>query len=529
MQWRNLCQESVVGSNSTGEGLIKNRWGRSAAAMNRLGLVFCGLLVCFQVQLTAADRPPNVVLILMDDMGWRDVGFMGNSYVETPHLDRLASRGLVFTQAYASAPNCAPTRACLMSGQYTPRHGIYTVVDPRQPNGSPWHKMLGSESRSELDTDVITVAESLQSGGYATAFFGMWNLGRGRSGPMTPGGQGFQRVVFPENLNFGKDAYFNERGEYLSDRLMGSVLEFVEQNRERPFFVYLPDHAVHAPYEPKPDLLKKYEAKASRLNADRRNDPTHAATVEAVDQNIGRLLETLDRLQLTDNTLVIFTSDNGGTNAYTPPLRGGKGALYEGGIRVPLVVAGAGVSNPGRTIDVPVASIDWYPTLLELAGIERPRQVLDGISLLPLLKGEPSLMRDRLFWHFPCYVGRNGPAGAVRDGNWKLVEFFEDGGRRELYDLAADPAEETDLSKSNPQKLRELATILDQWQSETQAAIPTEINPSYDPASSRSGGKGGGTGGRDGAGNAGKKGGKGGQAGKAGKGGSMNRGNPPRE
>jgi arylsulfatase A-like enzyme len=293
--------------------------------------------------------------------------------------------------------------------------------------------------------------------------------------------------------------------------------------------VYLPDHAVHAPYEPKPDLLKKYEAKASRLNADRRNDPTHAATVEAVDQNIGRLLETLDRLQLTDNTLVIFTSDNGGTNAYTPPLRGGKGALYEGGIRVPLVVAGAGVSNPGRTIDVPVASIDWYPTLLELAGIERPRQVLDGISLLPLLKGEPSLMRDRLFWHFPCYVGRNGPAGAVRDGNWKLVEFFEDGGRRELYDLAADPAEETDLSKSNPQKLRELATILDQWQSETQAAIPTEINPGYDPASSRSGGKGGGTGGRDGAGNAGKKGGKGGQAGKAGKGGSMNRGNPPRE
>ena len=191
--------------------------------------------------------------------------------------------------------------------------------------------------------------------------------------------------------------------------------------------------------------------------------------------------------------------------------------------------SGAGISNPGRTIDVPVASIDWYPTLLELAGIERPRQVLDGISLLPLLKGEPSLMRDRLFWHFPCYVGRNGPAGAVRDGNWKLLEFFEDGGRRELYDLAADPAEETDLSKSNPQKLRELATILDQWQSETQAAIPTEINPSYDPASSRSGGKGGGTGGRDGAGNAGKKGGKGGQAGKAGKGGSMNRGNPPRE
>lgn len=459
--------------------------------MNRLVMVLCGLLACLQVPQAAADGPPNVVLILMDDMGWRDVGCMGNSFVETPHLDRLAGRGLIFSQAYASAPNCAPTRACLMSGQYTPRHGIYTVVDPRQPNGSPWHKLLGSESRSELDPAVVTVAESLAAGGYATAFFGMWNLGRGRTGPMTPGGQGFQRVVFPENLQFGKDAYFNDRGEYLSDRLMDSVLEFVEQNRERPFFVYLPDHAVHAPWEPKPELLKKYEAKTGRVKADRRNDPAYAATIEAVDQNVGRLLETLDRLQLTQNTLVIFTSDNGGTNAYTPPLRGGKGALYEGGIRIPLVVAGAGVKSPGRTIDVPVASIDWYPTLLELAGIQPPRQVLDGVSLVPLLRGESRIERERLFWHFPCYVGRNGPASAVRVGNWKLLEFFEDGGRRELYDLAADPGEETDLSGSSPQKLSELAAILDRWQADTQAAIPSTMNPDYDPASARSGGKGG--------------------------------------
>jgi arylsulfatase A-like enzyme len=350
---------------------------------------------------------------------------------------------------------------------------------------------------------------------------------------MTPGGQGFQKVVFPENLNFGKDAYFNDRGEYLSDRLMDSVLEFVEQNQQKPFFVYLPDHAVHAPYEPKPDLLKKYEARAAEAGADRRNDPAHAATVEAVDQNVGRLLETLDRLKLTENTLVIFTSDNGGTNSCTPPLRGGKGALYEGGIRVPLVVAGPTVKNPGRTIDVPVASIDWYPTLLELAGLQTPKQVLDGTSLLPLLKGETSLPRDRLFWHFPCYVGRNGPASAVRVGNWKLIEFFEDGGSRELYDLAADPGEESDVSKSNPQKLSELAAILDDWQTKTQAAIPTESNPAYDPSSARSGGKGGGTGGKGGGaggggggGNAAKKGGK---AGKGGKGAGMKGNNPPRE
>ncbi|MEY3172670.1 MAG: hypothetical protein RLZZ436_583 [Planctomycetota bacterium] len=485
--------------------------------MHRFVLLVCGFAAVLSLRSQAADRPPNVVLILMDDMGWRDVGCMGNTFVETPHLDRLAARGLRFTQAYASAPNCAPTRACLMSGQYTPRHGIYTVVDPRQPNGSPWHQMLGSESRSELDTDVVTVAESLQSGGLTTAFFGMWNLGRGRSGPMTPGGQGFQKVVFPENLNFGKDAYFSDRGEYLSDRLMDSVLEFVEQNRERPFFVYLADHAVHAPYEPKSELLKKYEAKATQDASDRRNDPAHAATVEAVDQNLGRLLETLDRLQLTENTLVIFTSDNGGTNTYTPPLRGGKGALYEGGIRVPLVVAGAGVKNPGRTIDIPVTSIDWYPTLLELAGIQPPQQVLDGVSLLPLLRGESGFAREHLFWHFPCYVGRNGPASAVRVGDWKLIEFFENGGSRELYHLAADPAEETDLAKSSPQKLAELAAILDQWQADTQAAIPTEANPDYDPSSARSGGKG--VGGGKGA----KKGSKGGKSG------GMNRSNPPRE
>lgn len=439
----------------------------------------------------AADRPPNIVLILIDDMGWRDVGFMGNDFIETPHLDRLASRGMVFHAAYASAPNCAPTRACLMSGQYTPRHGIYTVVDPRQPNGSPWHRMLGSESRSELDPGVVTIAESLRGGGYATAFFGMWNLGRGRSGPVTPGGQGFDKVVFPENHGFAKDAYFSERGEYLSDRLMDSVIEFVEQKREQPFFVYLPDHAVHAPFEPKPELLKKYEQKAA-AGIDRGNDPALAATVEAVDQNVGRLMQTLERLKLTDNTLVIFTSDNGGSNSSTPPLRGGKGQLYEGGIRVPLVIAGPAVHTPGSTCEVPVASIDFYPTVLELAGIQPPQQTLDGASLVPLLKGENKLTRDCMFWHFPCYVGRNGPVSAVRSGDWKLLQFFEDGGRRELYNLASDPSEQTNLANSNLRQLHQLTAILDEWQRATSAAIPTESNPNFDPTTARSGaGKGG--------------------------------------
>lgn len=449
-------------------------------------LLACALLLS-TIPAVAADtnRPPNFIIILMDDMGWRDVGFMGNTFVETPNINRLASRGLVFSQAYASAPNCAPTRACLMSGQYTPRHGIYTVVDPRQPVGSPWHKLMAADSESELATDVVTIAESLQSGGYETSFFGMWNLGRGRTGPRTPGGQGFKHVVFPENLGFAKDAYFDRDGNYLSDRLTDEVLKFVEKNHDRPFFVYLPDHAVHAPYEPKPDLLKKYEQKAI-TSRDRRDNPAYAATIEAVDQNVGRIVETLKRLKLTDNTVVIFTSDNGGTPQYTSPLKGSKGQLYEGGIRVPLVVSWPGLKKPGSKCEAPVSSVDLYPTLLELAGIAPPKgQVLDGVSLVPTFKGAVSLSRERLFWHFPCYVGRATPSSAVREGDFKLVEFYEEGGRRELYNLRDDPNEERDLAKVMPDKAATLYRTLRTWQTETGASIPSEANPNYDPKAER--------------------------------------------
>ena len=450
------------------------------------------------------DRPPNFVVILMDDMGWRDVGFVENKFVETPNLDRLATKGLVFSQAYASAPNCAPTRACLMSGQYTPRHGVYTVVDPRQPPGSPWHKLLAADSKSELATNVVTIAEALQSGGYETAFFGMWNLGRGRAGPVTPGGQGFKQVVFPENLGFAKDAYFDDQGNYLSDRLTDEVIKFVEKNQERPFFVYLPDHAVHAPLEPKQDLLKKYQQKAG-TSKDRRDDPAYAATIEAVDQNVGRIMESLERLKLTENTWIIFTSDNGGTQQYTAPLNGSKGQLYEGGIRVPLAIAGPGIKKPGSRCVVPVSSVDFYPTLLELAGIQPPKaQILDGVSLVPTFIGESEIKRQRMFWHFPCYVGKATPSSAIREGDFKLIEFFEDGGRRELYNLRDDPNEERDLAKSMPDKAAALYKTLQQWQTETGAAIPRDANPNHDPNADRPRG-----GQRNGDQKKGKKGGKG--------------------
>lgn len=442
-------------------------------------------LLLFSAVPADAARPPNVILILMDDMGWRDVGFMGNTFVETPHIDKLAKKGVVFTQAYSSAPNCAPTRACLMSGQYTPRHGIYTVVDPRQPPVSPWHKLTAAQSKSELDTNIVTIAESLRSGGYATAFFGMWNLGRGRTGPMTPGGQGFQKVVFPENLGFGKDEYFDEERNYLSDRLTDEVLNFIDENREGPFFAYFPDHAIHAPFNPKPDLLAKYERKAA-ANKDRRDDPACAATIEAVDQNVGRIMERLKQLKLTDNTVVIFTSDNGGTQQYTPPLRGGKGELYEGGIRIPLVVAGPGINKPGSKCETPVSSIDFYPTLLDLAGIKGPAdQVLDGVSLVPLFHGVSALDRKQLFWHFPCYVGRATPSSAIREGDFKLIEFFEEGGRIELFNLKSDPNEERNLAASLPDKAAALRKALRAWQQETGALLPSGPNPDYDPKADR--------------------------------------------
>lgn len=454
-------------------------------------------LDCEETAAEPARRPPNVILILMDDMGWRDVGFMGNPFVETPALDALAREGLVFTQAYASAPNCAPTRACLMSGQVTPRHGVYTVVDPRQPPGSPWHRLLASESKSDLATEVVTMPEVLREAGYATAFFGMWNLGRGRRGPTTPGGQGFETVVFPDTLGFAKDAYHDDDGNYLSDRLTDELLGFMARERDRPFFAYFADHAVHAPYDPPADLVAKYERKGN--GNDRRDNTAYAATIEGVDRNVARIVAALDRLALREDTLVIFTSDNGGTPQFTPPLRGSKGQLYEGGIRVPMMVSWPGRVKPGST-DIPVATVDLYPTLLDLCGAGPPAdQPLDGTSLARLVLGGDAPERDRLFWHFPCYVGRAAPASAVREGDWKLVEFFEDGGHVELFNLREDPHEQEDRSAREPERTAALTSTLHDWQSATGAAIPTAANPAYDPRAERPrGGQagGGGAGGR---------------------------------
>jgi len=433
--------------------------------------------------------PPNVVLFLIDDMGWRDVGFAGNPHIDTPNCDRLAREGMVFTQAYASAPNCAPTRACLMSGQYTPRHGVYTVVDERHLPGSPHHKVLATESRAELPTESVTLAESLRSGGYATGMIGMWNLGRGKSGPFTPTGQGFEVFKDPKSLGFEKDAYHRSDGAYLSDEFTTAGIEWMETNRDRPFFLYMAYHDVHGPYDPKPDLVEKYRKRASEKAVE--IDVDYAATVEALDQNVGRILAYLDEKRLAENTIVLFTSDNGGTRQYTAPLNAGKGSLYEGGIRVPFAIRGPGIAA-GRETAEPILTMDVYPTLLDFAALASPESHrLDGMSLRPVLSGVAgSLGRERVFWHFPCYVGGGTPGSAMRQGNWKAVEFFETGAV-EIYDLEKDPGERNDLSAAMPDKAKELAEALRAWQEETGAPRPTGANPNYNSSVQPDRGKGG--------------------------------------
>jgi len=433
---------------------------------------------------SSSIRPPNIVFILVDDMGWRDVGFAGNTFVETPNIDHLAGTGFQFTQAYASAPNCAPTRACFMSGQYTPRHGIYTVVDDRYTPGLPWQKIIPATSADTLRDDVVTLAEVLHNRGYATACVGMWNLGRGKSGPGTPTGQGFDRFTRPQDLGFDRNAYIAEDGRYLTDSLTEFGLDFVNANKDKPFFLYLATHAVHAPLDPKPELLEKYKAKALQLG-DRQADAAYAATIEAVDQNVGRIIQTLRQLGLDQNTLVVLTSDNGGTPQYVAPLNGSKGALYEGGIRVPCAVWWTGITTPGGKSDEPILTMDFYPTLVELAGAALPKdQPIDGVSLLPILRGEDQLQRAAVFWHFPCYIGRGEPCSAVRAGDWKLLEMFE-GQRLELYNLRDDPGETKNLASQMPDKAKELHEQLLNWQKTLSAPTPNEPNPNYDPAASR--------------------------------------------
>ena len=438
------------------------------AAQWRLWLFLASVLAPIGMR---AESPPNFVFILADDMGWNDAGFCGNKHTDTPHLNRLAHEGVVFAQACASAPNCAPTRACLMTGQYTPRHGVFTVVDERHKPGSPHHKIMAAESREALPTECVTLAEALKPAEYATGMFGMWNLGRGRNGPTTPTGQGFDVFTEPKQLGFEKDAYRDAKGAYSPDALTDAALKWVNSVKDRPFFLYLPFHDVHAPFDPKPELLSKYKSRSGVA------DPALAATVDAMDANVGRILAALEHMGVAERTFVIFTSDNGGTRQCVAPLRGGKGTLYQGGLRVPAVIRGPGI-KPGVSQAV-MLSMDWFPTVMDLAG-RKPAESVDGCSLVPLLRDASAKLERDVFWHFPCYIGGSGPCSAIRNGDWKLIEFLESGTSK-LYDLAADPGESKDLTTTEPARAKDLLARLHSWHAATGAARVFSPNPTFDP------------------------------------------------
>jgi len=429
----------------------------------------------------AAGRKPNVVVILIDDMGWRDVGFAGNTYIDTPNIDHLAKEGAQFRQCYASAPNCAPTRACLLTGQYTPRHGVFTVVDERYKPGQPHMKVMAAESSDELPAKTQTIANCMKSGGYTTALIGMWNLGRGRNGtPGNPTGRGFDIYKRPDDVGFEKDAYKKTDGRYLSDALADEAIAFIQQNKDKPFFLYFADHSVHEPFDPKPELLEKYKNKAA-AGAEKSITPEYAATVEAADQTVGRLMGSIEKLGLAKDTLVIFTSDNGGLPYVVAPLKGSKGLLYEGGIRVPGAAYWPGVIPPGRACNEPVLSMDFMPTILDAAGLPLPQnQPTDGVSLMAQLRTGATLNREAVFWHFPCYIGRGEPMSLLRAGDYKLIQKFV-GPVFELYNLKNDPTEAVNLAETEPSKLESMKKMLSAWQVDVKATLADQPNPAYDP------------------------------------------------
>lgn len=454
--------------------------------------------------LANAATKPNIVFILADDLGYTDLACYGSKYYETPNLDRLAQQGMRFTDGYTCGPNCQPTRAALMSGQYGPRTGVYTVggIDRFNWQSRPLRPV---DNVVNLPLNKIILPQALKQAGYATAMFGKWHLGL--NGPHHPGQRGFDEAIESSGVHFDfetspKVEY--PKGQYLADFLTGKAVDFIRRHKDESFFLYLPHFGVHSPHQAKPELIAKFKGKPA---AGGHHSPAYAAMIFSVDESVGRIVALLDELKLAENTLVIFSSDNGGVGGYqregikaensitdNAPLRGGKGMLYEGGVRVPYIFRWPGKIQPHTECRVPINSVDLYPTLLEIAGGKPPaNHPLDGESYARLLfaGGNGALQREAIFWHFPGYLGaganawRTTPGGAIRSGDWKLQEYFEDG-RVELYNLRDDLSQQNNLATSQPVKVKELQEKLIAWRNELNAPMPTK-NPT--PESAAPGGK----------------------------------------
>ena len=456
------------------------------------------LLVLAWTQTFAAA--PNIVFILADDLGVRDLSIEGSTYHETPHIDRIAKEGVRFTHGYATCQVCSPSRASIMTGKYPARHGITDWIGAA--TGLDWkrnNKILPSEYVRHLPHEDTSLAEALKKGGYRTFFAGKWHLGGEGSFPED---HGFDRNIGGHHRGSPPGGFFSPfrnpkmkdgpKGQSLPLRLADDTATFIAGKADSPFFAFLSFYSVHGPIQTTPDLWKKYRNKAGksphqgdRFLIDRtlpvrqvQDCPIYAGMMETMDDAVGIVLKALDDAGVADNTIVIFTSDNGGVSSGDAfatcnlPYRGGKGRQWEGGIREPYYIKAPGVARPGTTCETPVTGTDFYPTLLELAGLDPlPAQHVDGVSLVPLLKGENIPSRD-LFWHYPHYGNQGGePSAIIRRGNWKLIHYYEDG-RNELYNLARDTGEQNDLAAREEPRVRELHAALNAWLATTGARIP---------------------------------------------------------
>ena len=466
---------------------------------------FCFLLF-FLLQFFCLAEKPNIVFIIADDLGWRDVGFNGTPFYETPNLDRICATGMKFNRAYSGGPNCLPTRACIISGMYTPRTQIWTPggvskgnIDfmklkvPAKGVDNSWNTI---PSRQELQSSVVSIAEVLNTAGYKTARFGKWHVGQDTQGFDISDSSG--KGDDPNKKFYGNiDVH-----EWLAD----ASVKFIEDNKDNPFFLYLSHWDVHTPIKARKDVVAKYDEKLKSKDWSRKWNTTYAAMVHAVDLSVKRVHAKLEELGLVENTLFIFTSDNGGHGSVTTnaPLTGGKGAFSEGGVRVPTFMSWPKTIKAGSESNTPVTSVDFMPTFAEIASATLPiSQPVDGKSILNVLKGG-DLEERSIFWHYPLYlVGhqeskivpvfgtrefywRAVPSSMVVKGEWKLIHYFEDNAYR-LFNIAEDVSEREELSSQYPEIASQLKRELVAWQKETKALIPTTVNDSFNPDSSKEG------------------------------------------
>ncbi len=446
---------------------------------------FYSFSIAFLLVCSAQAAPkPNVVLILADDLGWTDLKCFGSDLYQTPNIDKLAKDGMKFTQHYSACTVCSPTRAAILTGKYPARTHITDWI-PGLPPENP--KLLVPEWTKYLPHAEANLGKVFKAAGYTTASIGKWHLG---GEEYYPEKQGFDLNIAGTDKPAPPTYYApwnitnlteGSAGDYLTDRIGTEAVKFIEQNKSKPFFLYLPHFGVHTPIQGRPDVVEKY--RAMKRNGLTHSNAVYAAMVESVDATVGQIRQKLNELKLADNTIVIFTSDNGGRVPTTSnhPLRVGKGSCYEGGTRVPFIIHWPGVTKPGSVNETPVISMDYYPTLLEICGVKSVATP-DGLSLVPLLRGNGQLKRDALFWHYPHYqhyqLGGTTPYGAIREGDFKLIEFFDDM-RVELYNLKEDLGEKNNLAKAMPDKVNHLRERLHAWRKEVGAQMPTK-NPAYD-------------------------------------------------